>query len=117
MILTSGPLLKETVNNLFTTNNEPSIFLDTANTYFKNKYTEPPQINLASFPLLPTNPAKSPFNLDPIKPKYIRYTPSRKPNISAPGPDYIYYGFLKHLPCTHLFLATLYNKVLLSGSP
>ena len=108
---------KKTVNNLFTPTDDQFISQDTANTYFKNKYFEPPQISLNTFPFLPTKPAQSPFNLDPIKPKDIRLTLSRKPNTSAPGPDYIYYGFLKHLPCTHLFLATLYNKVLLSGSP
>mgnify|MGYP003407069818 CR=1 FL=1 len=108
---------KKTVNNLFTTTDQQFISLETANTYFKNKYSEPPPINLTSFPFLPTTPAQSPFNLDPIKPKDIRSTLSRKPNTSASGPDYIYYGFLKHLPCTHLFLATLYNKVLLTGSP
>ena len=34
----------------------------------------------------------------------------------APGPDRITYYHLFHLPCTHHFLATLFNKILEAGT-
>ena len=40
---------------------------------------------------------------------------SKKKSTSAPGPDALTCGILKHLPAAHHFMATLYSKLLLNN--
>uniref|UniRef100_A0A1X7UWX7 Reverse transcriptase domain-containing protein n=1 Tax=Amphimedon queenslandica TaxID=400682 RepID=A0A1X7UWX7_AMPQE len=55
------------------------------------------------------------FDLSPITPGIIRRVLSKCSNSSSPGPDGISYYHLKNLPCTHLFLATLFSKIIISS--
>ena len=55
------------------------------------------------------NPPVTRFNLNSVRPKDLKLILQRKSSRSSPGPDGIYYGTLKKLPCTHHFLATLYS--------
>ena len=64
----------------------------------------------------PVSPVSSPFDLSPVTPSAVKKILNLG-KMTAPGPDSIYYGNLKHLPCTHHFLSTLYSKILLSGIP
>ena len=59
-------------------------------------------------PVSPVLPLSiSPQLLLPLSRKFLNL----EKNDSSPGPDSIYYGYLKHLPCAHYFLATLYSKI------
>ena len=54
--------------------------------------------------------------MDPIKPRDVLDVLKSANHDSSPGPDGLPYGILYHLPCTHHTLATLFNKVLATGS-
>lgn len=55
------------------------------------------------------------FDMTPITPRLIRRVLSKCSNSSSPGPDGISYYHLKNLSCTHLFLATLFSKIITSS--
>ncbi len=54
-----------------------------------------------------------PFDLSPFTPREVKCTLKKRPSNSTPGEDGITYHFLKKLPSTHHFLATLFSKILL----
>jgi hypothetical protein len=54
------------------------------------------------------------FDTSPITPRLIKQTLQKCSSSSSPGPDGITYVHLRNLPCTHKFLATLFNKILQS---
>ena len=56
------------------------------------------------------------FNVEKITPSLIKSSLCNCSMKSAPGPDRITYYHLFHLPCTHHFLATLFNKILEAGT-
>ena len=53
------------------------------------------------------------FDMSPIRPSLVKSCLKKCSSSSSPGPDGISYFHLKKLPSTHLFLATLYTKILL----
>ena len=55
------------------------------------------------------------FDMTPITPRLIRRVLSKCSNSSSPGPNGISYYHLKNLPCTHIFLATLFSKIITSS--
>jgi len=56
------------------------------------------------------------FNTERITPSLIKSYLRHCSMKSAPGPDGLTYYHLFHLPCTHHFLATLFNKILTVGT-
>ena len=54
------------------------------------------------------------FDMSLITQSIIRRALSKCSNSSSPGPDNITYFHLKNLPCTHLFLATLFSRIFTS---
>ena len=92
-----------------------------ADEYFCTKYSVPNVIDLTSlnwFPYVNVNSENyQSFDMNSFKPKDVKNVLKRKKARSAPGDDGLMYGMLKHLYCTHHFLATLYNKILESGDP
>ena len=97
---------------------EPTFNQAVANQYYPGKYNVPQPINDQALHWYPeiTAPQHN-FDLNPILPKHVRQIIKDKSNSSSPGPDGISYGILKKLPCLHHVLATLYNKVLKTGTP
>ena len=105
-------------DSLYSRSAMPTCSADTANDYFKSRYESPSSVDPSSLSWIP--PLKNPisdFNTDPIRPKDVKNVLQRKSSHSSPGPDGIYYGMLKKLPCTHHFLATLYSKLLSNPVP
>ena len=51
------------------------------------------------------------FNNDPIRPRDIRKVLRKTSRKSTPGPDGIPYNLLKHLPCIHHLLATIFTRL------
>ncbi|KAI8512078.1 hypothetical protein Bbelb_111780 [Branchiostoma belcheri] len=103
---------------------KPAFSLDYANEYYNNKYSNPTRVDfnkLFWFPHLPVGDQtlETTFDMSPIRPKDIKavLSISKRCSTSAPGPDGIMYGHLKHLPACHLFLSTLFSKLLASGDP
>ena len=98
----------------------PGFDVTAANNYYPNKYSSTVPLateNLHWFPYLSSRGHQTSFNLSPILPRDIRNIIQNKSNSSSPGPDGITYGLLKKLPCIHHILATLYNKILITGVP
>ena len=87
---------KETVDALYSVRYSSSLPLDTS--------------KLSWMP--PVSPVYAPSSITPFRRQ--KNLKSRE-NDSAHGHGSIYCGYLKHLPCTHHFLATLSSKILLSG--
>ena len=56
---------------------------------------------------------EDPFDCSPVLPRHVKAALKRCSSNSKPGANGISYYHLKNLPCTHLFLASLYSKVLL----
>ena len=53
------------------------------------------------------------FDMTPIRPSLVKSCLKKCSSSSSPGSDGISYFHMKKLPSTHLFLATLYTKILL----
>ncbi len=95
----------------------PTFSKDTAESFYFSRYSTASPLNTSKLSWMPPLPKIStPFDLSPITPSIVKNILKSRKNNSAPGPDSIYYGYLKHLPCTHHLLATLYTKILLSGT-
>ena len=97
---------------------KPTFDVKTANAYYPRLYSTVPVFNtdhLNWFPYLPVPASPVSFNMSPVKPKDIKQLLSHKKSNSAPGPDGLTYGVLRHLPSTHHFLATLYSRILLTS--
>ena len=56
---------------------------------------------------------EDPSDCSPVLPRHVKAALKRCSSNSKPGANGISYYHLKNLPCTHLFLASLYSKVLL----
>ena len=100
---------------------KPTFDKSAADEYYPRMYSTAPHFDLNTlnwFPYLHVPPSPVNFNLSPVKPKDIKNILSHKKSTSAPGPDGLTYGILRHLPSTHHFLSTLYSKLILdSPSP
>ena len=100
---------------------KPSFSQNEADEYFCSKYSVSNVIDPASLNWFPYISVSSDehlkFNMSAFKPKDVKAILKQKKAKSAPGEDGLMYGMLKHLNCTHHFLATLFNKVLESGDP
>ncbi len=111
---------KNVVNDcLYSKPQFPTFSKETADKFFTERYENPTYLDptqLNWFPYIPVT-LNSEFNLDSIKPKDIKNILKAKSSTSAPGPDGILYGLLKNLPSTHHFMATLFSKILVSGTP
>ena len=64
----------------------------------------------------PDNPEFLPFDMGIIKPRDVAHVLKNANKKSSPGPDGIPYGILSQLPSTHHILATLFNKILVTGA-
>ena len=97
---------------------KPTFSVETANAFYQGTYAVCNPVivpNLHWFPHLPVDEAT--FNLDPVRPKHIRSILQHKKPTSAPGEDGIMYGILRKLPSSHLFLATMFTKLLATADP
>ena len=91
---------------------EPTFTKDTADEFYKDKYSKEIPIDLDKldwFP--PVNPPKEPYNLDPYTPEDIKDALKQKTQTSAPGDDKILYAYLSKLPSIHKLLATLFTLI------
>ena len=114
---------KQTVSDTFgKVDVQPSYDKQAADHFYTSTYSEHKEVDhtqLNWFPHLPTSPNIADFthfNNAPIRPRDIRSVLSKSNKKSAPGPDGITYNTLLKLDCTHHILATLFNKVLISGA-
>ncbi len=74
--------------------------------------------NLSWFPYIKLSDNNSTqFDLSPIKARDITSVVHGQCNFSVPRPDGATYAIIKTLPTLHHIPATLYNTILLSGSP
>ncbi len=110
--LIKGELYKDAVHPAFTQ--------EEANKYYTDKYSQdiafdPSQLNWFPYIRMPRDYTN--FDMSVIKPKHVKCILQQKSSTKAPGPDCVTYGFLKKLPATHHFLATLFTKILQSGTP
>ena len=64
----------------------------------------------------PENPEFLPFDMGIIKPRDVAHVLKNANKKSSPGPDGKLYGILSQLPSTHHILATLFNKILVTGA-
>ena len=96
-----------------------------ANRYYPNTYSTPPPFDTSPtcplnwFPHLPVNPTSSsytPFNTQPLRPKDIKNILKSSNLKSSPGPDGIPYSILYKFDSLHHILATLYNRILITGA-
>jgi len=87
-----------------------------ADAYYPTKYSVPQPVDPKDLDWYTDISAPTiDFDLSPILPKHIRKIVNDKSGTSSPGPDGISYAIIKKLPCLHLIMATLYNKILQSG--
>ncbi len=94
---------------------KPTFSKETADQYYPGTYSTCVNFNVSDlnwFPRLHTPDPPIQFNMSHIKPKDIKHILKDKKSASAPGIDGLTYGVLKHLPSSHHFLATLFNKLL-----
>ena len=99
---------------------EPSFDSVAATVYFTNTYSD---YSVTYENRLPSWASESipecdssSFNSKVITPGLVKSTLQRCSRKSAPGIDGITYFHLCHLPSTHHFMATLFNKLIKSGS-
>ena len=90
---------------------QPTFSKEEANTFYKERYSKPVEMdpaNLAWFP--EAGLPQTPLDSSPILPCHVKKILSGKSPTSAPGEDGLMYGVLAKLPSVHHFLATKYNK-------
>ncbi len=95
---------------------KPTFNKSVADEYYPCMYSTAPTFDPSALnwlPYLQTPPSPVAFNLSLVKPKNIKNILSQEKSTSAPGPDGLTYGILKHLPSAHHLLATLYSCILL----
>ena len=114
---------KATKGDLDSVPEVPTFSKTVADKFYPQTYSQEKIVDIASlswFPNLPTFPEKEdfkPFSKEPIRPRDIKSTLMKCNKNSSPGPDGIPYSILLKFPCIHHTLATLFNKVLVHGSP
>ena len=114
---------KATKGNLDSVPEFPTFSKPDADNFYPKTYSQAKIVDLTKlswFPNVPTHPQKEdfkPFSKEPIRPRDIRATLMKCNKNSSPGPDGIPYSILLKFPCIHHTLATLFNKVLVHGSP
>ncbi len=97
---------------------KPTFSKETADQYYPGTYSTQANFHVSDLNWFPRLHAPEPpiqFNMANIKPKDIKHILKDKKPTSAPGIDGLTYGILKHLPCSHHFLATLYSQILLDN--
>jgi len=52
-----------------------------------------------------------PFKTGPVRPRDVKMFLKSRSSSSAPGPDGLTYAILKHLPCVHGLLSTLFSRL------
>lgn len=94
----------------------PTFSQSDADSFYSSRYSNAPPLDLSKLSWMPTTPnITNPFDLSPITPRTVSNILKSRKSDSSSGPDDIFYGYLKNLPCTHHFLATLFSKILASG--
>ena len=99
----------------------PSFRKTDADHFYPTTYSLPKVIQVEDLnwfpmvPRVPQDPGYTQFNLEPIKPRDVRSVLKNANQKSSPGPDGIPYSVLYKFHSTHHILATLYNKILVSG--
>ena len=87
-------------------------FKITADTFYKERYETPTQIDLEKLEWFPkVEKPTIPYNLKPYTPKDIKFALNRKDKNSAPGEDEIVYEYLQKMPYLHNVLATTFTKI------
>ena len=90
----------------------PTFSETTANTFYKNQYEKPIDIDLERLSWFPNvNPPSTPYNLSAYTPKDIRGALLRKDKDSAPGYDDVVYVYLLKIPYLHQVLATTFTRI------
>ena len=90
---------------------QPEFSQETANEYFKAKYSRPAEIDTRKLDwFVPVLPPTQPYNQSAIRPGQVKAILCSKAPNTSPGEDGLLYGILAKLPSVHHFLATLYSK-------
>ena len=102
--ITNGTFEQPSVN--------PSYSLDAGNQFYKKKYSKSVEIDFAKLSWFhKVDQPQEAYDLTPYTQKDIEEALKHKSPHSAPGDDNILYEYLKKLPSTHIFLATLFTVI------
>ena len=109
---------KNITNGTYNTDNStPKFSKNTADTYYKNRYEKPVNIDSNELNWFPKIDKPSvPYNLDPYTPKDIRKALTNKDLNTAPGEDGIVYEYLLRIPYLHQVLATAFTMIRDNGT-
>ena len=92
--------------------NNPTFSASECYTHFSNQFSNA-NCTYTCLPYIMPISVEGPFDCSPVLPRHVKAALKRCSSNSKPGANGISYYHLKNLPCTHLFLASLYSKVLL----